>query len=383
MRWLWKSRLKLILVIIGFVLIALLAITIWLASSDTAPTEYLNELPGELQPYAEEFKAIKQLQTQNPEAAGEKANRLIERLPEAYRRWATLAFEAGISDIAFYGRVIDQYGRPIEGAEVSYEAGGKFLGAGSGFGGIKTDATGRFKIEAKGGHLTIQNIKHPDIMFAAPDPEGARGTSDMYFTQMTFWDYPRTVGNSLNDLVWRDYTKENPYVFDVWRIEHREKVLRAAVFGGVVPPDGSVYTLDLSQSKLRDRVIRSKSDKGHLLVTCMRKLTMEHYQDYDDWQITLTPVQGGIQPTDDRYLNLAPETGYQSSITVGWTLGDSDYRHSLPNQRYYFTAHDGQVYGSLYVNFMPFQREEFCDIEINYKVNLQGSRHLYAESQYR
>lgn len=376
-----QTRQKLILLVLGFVVVlALLSTVIWYASSNNKILgESIEKLPPELQPYSEEFEAIRQLQKQNPKAAEEKTNHLIEQLPAAYRRWAALAFEAGISDIAFYGKVIDQYGKPVEGAVVSYEAGGKFLGAGSGFGGIKTDVSGMFKIDARGGHLTIQNIKHPDIMFVAPDPEGPRGAPDMYFTQMMFWDYPRTVNNQLNDLVWRDYTEANPYVFDVWRIEHREAVKKGYP-SWVYPTDGTIHTLDFEQTEAH---VKNRLPDGHLDVSCVRKPTMEHYQDYGDWQITLTPVNGGIQPTDDRYLNLAPETGYQSSVTVGGTLGDASYQPSLMNQRYYFMAYDGRVYGSLYVNFIPFRREEFCDIEINYKVNLHGSRHLYAESKYR
>ena len=102
---------------------------------------------------------------------------------------------------------------------------------------------------------------------------------------------------------------------------------------------------------------------------------MSDHLDKLDWQVSITPVDGGIMTTDDLYMNLAPENGYMPSLTVDMNTASPDYQDVLGDQRYYFTSQNGQVYGALFVYYEP-HRKDHCKITIEYKVNLNGSRNL-------
>ncbi len=41
-------------------------------------------------------------------------------------------------------------------------------------------------------------------------------------------------------------------------------------------------------------------------------------------------------------MNLAPETGYQSSLNIVMRKGSESYKHKLLNKRYYFTTDNGK-----------------------------------------
>jgi len=106
------------------------------------------------------------------------------------------------------------------------------------------------------------------------------------------------------------------------------------------------------------------------------KLTVP--KDYGDWIFTISSIDGGIQKTNDLYLNKAPDSGYQSSIKIKMDYGSDKYMPSLFNQRFYFYTQSGKVYGSMLVNFKPHRkfRGNECGIEIQYKMNPTGSKNL-------
>jgi hypothetical protein len=113
---------------------------------------------------------------------------------------------------------------------------------------------------------------------------------------------------------------------------------------------------------------------------------MAYVEDYGDWSVTISPVNGGgIQETDDLYMNMAPKTGYLPSLTIDRRIGSSSYLPALLNKRYFFTSNDGQDYGSLYVHYEPFAREDIdgCIIRFSWKLNTTGSRSLEIKKKKR
>ncbi|WP_303909238.1 hypothetical protein [Thiohalomonas denitrificans] len=66
--------------------------------------------------------------------------------------------------ITMYGKVVDQHGRPVVGARVNLiVAGGGTFAPGTGPTFYKTDAEGRFKVQAKGSQIQISSIEHPEV----------------------------------------------------------------------------------------------------------------------------------------------------------------------------------------------------------------------------
>lgn len=283
-----------------------------------------------------------------------------------YQRWHTTLFFgylAAVTDIEFYGKILDQNDDPVANAEVSYFIGGQFLAAGAGSGVAVTDENGVFFIYGEGANIVVQAITGDRIDYNSSTPDFQ----------------PLLSGGRNPDLIiwkWKEYTSDNPYVFKAWRVQEYGNV-KTGRDGYPLFPDGRIYTYNGIDRKRRKRWSEVEIGNGYLRVSCDRE-PMADPNDYKDWRVTLAPIEGGIQKTDDIYMNIAPEGGYLDSITEGRSVQSGDYQPSLTNQRYFFTAMSGKYYGSLFVHYDPHFRNEQCNVAISYKINLDGSRNLAA-----
>ncbi len=331
------------------------------------------ETAEEIAPQLRELKAIQQLEQTNPELAKKQLDTMMESAPSSkLKRWYNIGFKAAVTDVIFYGKVIDQHGKPVDGAKVTYLVEGQFLAAGSGQGWTLTDNQGMFLIEGEGAKITVQDIIHPQINYNPP---------------LTTKNSILTAGRNVPDriVLWKKYTADNPYLFKAWWVEEFENVL-AGWTRESLPPDGTVFTYNVLGKKKRRRIPWVEGEVGgHFRFSCERS-EMSKHRDYKDWKVTITPVDGGIQQTDDIYQNVAPETGYQPSFVLEQLKSSPDYQHQIINQRYFFYANNGASYGSLFVRINPHRFRSGvgeCKIVVSYKINLNGSRNLAVkETQY-
>jgi hypothetical protein len=335
--------------------------------------ERINSDP-ELAPFVGEIEDIKKLSKKDPEAAEARAKNLVSRLPEKYRRQLDFGFKAGMLPINFYGKIVDQNGLPVVRAKVIYETTGAFLAPGRGMGFVFTDDQGRYEIHSEGGKLKLAGIVHPFavLYFQRSRSPGYSGPNKR--SKMVYGGQPR---QGANDLLWTDTSPSKPHVFTAWRVDRYEDVLSGGM-DGQMKPDGSLYTFDFDRKNRFGEVIpfAVEGDKGgYLHVTCSRS-PIENIKDWQDWEVTISVVDGGIQLTDDYYLNLAPEMGYSQSLTIEQRKDSQDYQPELLGKRFYFTAKSGQVYGSLYATIEPHLKPEQCRVVLSYKINENGSRNL-------
>lgn len=335
------------------------------------------EVDPELEPFVEDIKEIKELSKTEPEKAEENGEALLAQLPEKYKRYIEFGFDSAIAPVAFYGKIVDQYGEPVEGAKVGYMVHGRFLARGKGYGYAQTDGQGRFEIHGEGANIELTGVKHPNINFRFPEnASGARYGSAI--ARMTFYDVSPEMGRTVPLL--SDTSQEKPYVFTAWRVEKYEQVIIGSE-SLYIPPDGRTYTIDFNEKQDIHRFIREGLSEGHLRISCERE-PMKDYGDRVNWKIILEPVAGGIQQTDDLYLNLAPESGYQRSLTIKMQKGSPDYKPELTEQRYFFTANNGQIYGSLFVSIMPHSKLDRCRFAVReFKINSNASRNLALKSR--
>lgn len=275
-------------------------------------------------------------------------------------RWYYFGFRAAVTDVVFYGKVIDQDDKPVSEARVLYFISGQFMAAGAGSGFTLTDEQGRFRIQGEGAKIVVQTITGSQIDYNTPTPE-----------KVPYLSGGRNPKLIIED--WDKYTSDDPYVFKAWRVEKYENV-KKGYDGYSLLPDGSIYTYDPFDRDRGNRWHDGETD-GLIRVSCERG-EMAHGRDFQDWRITLTPVDGGIQLTDDIYMNIVPDNGYQPALSIEQQLSSPDYQRSVINQRYFFTAHHGKYYGGLFVHYTPHFRNDQCDIEISYKINLDGSHNL-------
>jgi len=276
---------------------------------------------------------------------------------------------SSLPDIKFYGRVIDQYGDPVEDAKVFFEATNTYLSEGGGRGRIATDRNGRFEIDSIGASLVLGGVGHPEIDGAYYQSSNLDATRDMIFNTSD-----DAYGRYEN---WKRYaSSNNPYVIHVWRLGKYDGAMKGSL-SAYPNLDGREYTLNLSGKDYNTKVSDGVK-QGDFIISCTRKTTMTAVKDYGDWTFTISSIDGGIQKTNDLYLNKAPGNGYQSSIKIKMEYGSDKYMPSLFNQRFYFYTQSGKVYGSMLVNFKPHRkfRGNECGIEIQYKMNPTGSKNL-------
>jgi hypothetical protein len=270
------------------------------------------------------------------------------------------------SSVHFHGRVIDQFGQGVANARVHMVVSGHWLSHSTGRTFFRTDANGHFKVKAKGHNVSILDVQHPkvaDVFFRNHSDGRKEGARPLWASDQ--W------GRENN---WRSYEeKEQPLIIHVWRAVTFEKVKRRP----------GAYHIPLTG----ERMLFDNS----LKVTCNRaapdNLSQSQYHEYigkygyGDWSVTLAPVKGGIQETEDLYLNEAPESGYAPKIKVSMNKSDADYAHQVyPKRHYYYHAKDGKVFGSLEIAFEPYAKKDKCVLITKAKYNPNGSRNLAIQT---
>jgi hypothetical protein len=101
-------------------------------------------------------------------------------------------------------------------------------------------------------------------------------------------------------------------------------------------------------------------------------------QQDDYWEVTLTAGEGGgLVLTDSPHANLAPESGYQKSLTIKST--DQDNPWDRPVRRAYYRGKNGEEYAAfrLVLNLGNIKTGDWIEISLaDLRINPNGSRNL-------
>ena len=306
----------------------------------------------------------------------EKTYQILEQLPPEYKglkRQYQIALST-LPNITFYGRIIDQYGQPVRGAKVRYSGTNTYLSAGAGRGQVVTNTDGFFEIDTEGAALNLGAIFHPDIEYAYQKDSGVGGEISQAMLKSTKYFLSQQDKNGIY-ATWRNHTeKDKAYIIHAWRLGEYGGAIEGGVSFGL--HTGKMYTINLTHADKHKRISEGLHD-GDLRITCTRP-HIESYYDTGNWSVSIVPVNGGIVETDDLYMNLAPVSGYQAKLEINMHKDNPNYQKALLNKRYYITLNNGQKYGSLFVNIMPFVsiEDDACSIQITSKINPTGSRNL-------
>ncbi len=301
-------------------------------SEQKARVERVNDWLDKLQTEREVYEQIKD----TPEEKA-KSNKYWDKM--------RVITQAQLEDIEFYGVIVDQHGDPIPLVEIRYNAQSGYMAKGTGHQTTRADLDGRFVIKGVvGAGLSVNEMYQPAYVFELDHVKD-------------FDNHQRFPDSQL----WAEYSNsDTPYVFKGWKIEDYGRIEKELV-RYYFYPDGREYSIDLTNKK------KQKYDgagHGSFDVSFTRKK--------ENWQLTLSAPNGGFFESDDVYMNLAPEEGYQETVV----LEDTYHRKRLVLKKQYYLKSQSGEYARVIMEIRPYFNKEKSFIKMDYSINLSGTRGL-------
>jgi len=251
--------------------------------------------------------------------------------------------------ITFYGKVVDEDGKPLAGAKVS------LVVVTSHFAENRTDQEPVALETDQSGNFTLTGVTAYAIDEISIQKHGYE------LSQKAKRGYKF---GSIPD----DYKPDsaNPVVFKMWKHQHPEPLIVGSKFYGVIP-DGQPNTIDFLQQKKKDGI----SPPGDIVVRINRPANLQPGTRFD-WSFSIESIDGGVIHTEDDFLYRAPILGYQKKYDFKMSATNS-YRYS--NQQFYLKSRNGQVYGRLTVEVIPDYKDQGV-FNVQYFINTNGSQNL-------
>ena len=301
---------------------------------------------------AEAFKA--NLATNPPLSRNDTSN-MMAAIEHAYRQgeldkgvaMAEMMTLADNQSQDFYGKIIDQYGQPVAGADVALNINLDFGRGGSQK--TQTDADGLFKfIGIRGRSLNI-----------VPEKKGFQIEGH---------------GLGLKGVNGPETSLSNREVYTMWKLKGPEPMIHDQKRYNF-KPDNRIYTIDLLSKKMAE----GTNDIGDFLVQIQRPPQIKPRENFE-WSFTMTAIGGGlIEVTNDDYVNEAPAKGYQPQYKLNMTPANPKWRGWNGEETFYLKSRDGKVYGHFHIRIDPVSRDG-SSLEIESYVNPAGSRNLEFDS---
>lgn len=243
----------------------------------------------------------------------------------------------------FYGKVVDQYGKPVADAEVTANI--ELVRGAGGTQSTRTGANGLFQFTGlRGESLGITPQKNGfQIEGHGLGRKGQNG--------------PETG-------------PDNRAIFIMWKLKGPEPMIHDSKFYKV-NSDGSESTIDF----LNRKMISGTNAPGDLLVWVQRPAQIKPHENFE-WSFGMTAIGGGfIEVTNDDYLNEAPTSGYEPQYTFNMTPANPKWRGWNGQETFYLKSRDGKVYGHFQIKINPVYRDG-ASLEIESYINPSGSRNL-------
>jgi hypothetical protein len=282
--------------------------------------------------------------------------------PEAANRGEKEKFEANPNDvlafakelmkpISFWGKVIDQYGNPVVGADVSWGANNNLDPNKSGTRGQATsDANGLFSIASHGISLSVEVAKSG--YHRVPTAMGGKRGSYGGFSNA------ERLGNTDSPMG----TKDDPAIFVLQKMGETVSLVHISERSIKTAKDGSPVQVNLETGQT--------TGEGDLKVQCWTNDQSKDAQGHYNWKCILTVPGGGLVERNERFAFEAPSEGYQESVE----LTPSPEKWASNIERQYFVKLADNRYAR--INFrMRTGGEHFFVIE-SYFNPTPGSRNL-------
>jgi len=277
-------------------------------------------------------------------------------------------------NVNFYGRVVDQHGDPVDGTQLEL----KILSYPDSF--IEYLKTGREQIKN-----TFNITTDANGMFSVEKKEGIslsieRMTKDGYVTPnrgiQTYFVYSN-LSSGKDSSMYHSADQSRPVVYEIWKKGATEPLIKTGAEFIIEPEKGinEVYYRMKPSEKPSPQPVPGWDIKvsGQNIPSPDPKRQRDDY-----WEVTLTAGEGGgLVLTDSPHANLAPETGYQKSLTIKST--DQDNPWDRPVQWAYYRGTNGGEFAAFRLGIDIGSKKTGSRIYVNLadlRINPNGSRNL-------
>ena len=255
--------------------------------------------------------------------------------------------------IDFYGKLEDQFGKPVVGAEIT---GSTIIYNGTKTGSTRvtatSDASGLFEIHAgKGESLGVIPKKEGYALATT-----AVGFRYSHLDQNYFVPDPNS-----------------PVVMKMWKLQGSEPLLSIGQTFKFRYTDNSV-NFDL----LTGKIVPSGGDITMILNRSPGVISGRTRQ---DWGVEIQAVQGGLIESsgDERVTYWAPESGYQPSYSFTMSTNPPNKWHGGWGATFYIKSRNGQMYSKVNVGVSINQNpDDYVWVEFRGVANTNGSRNWEA-----
>jgi hypothetical protein len=180
-----------------------------------------------------------------------------------------------------------------------------------------------------------------------------------------------------DSMMYHSPDKFQPVVYELWKKGETEPLIKTGAMLMIEPEKGI--------NKIYYRMTPTGKPLPHPMPGWDIKLTGKNIhapesgkQQDDYWEVTLTAGEGGgLVLTDSPHANLAPEAGYQSSLTIKSTDQKSSWER--PVRRAYYRGKGGEKYAAFRIE-LSFgsvnNKGAFYARLADLRINPNGSRNL-------
>jgi len=258
--------------------------------------------------------------------------------------------QANDADIVFYGRLEDQFGNSVAGANVNFSIGHEDLsGAGEKRGQTTSDSNGFF---------TISGYKGADLGIMPAKAGYTLATTSTYFKYSHL-----NVQYFVPDA-------NNPTVIKMWKLQGAGHLISFNI-QTYIPVDNIPVALDLQTGQQ----VKSGGD----IVVRIQSSTKPSVREEYDWQVAIQMAAGGIIESNGLGLQKmfeAPESGYEPEFDLSFQKGTQQWTSRLIDG-FYFTSRSGQSYGKMAISIITDRiRNGSVPVTLNGYLNPAGSRNL-------
>jgi hypothetical protein len=254
--------------------------------------------------------------------------------------------------IDFYGKLEDQFGNPVAGAEIKGNI-RVINGTRQSTDWLTTtsDVDGLFQFHGKGQDIGMM-----------PSKQGyALASTGTLFKYSRMEDHPYVSDAN------------NPTVIKMWKLQGAEPLLSI----------NQQYKLGYTPTPVCFDLLAEKivPEGGDVKITVSRPAGIVSGSSPQDWSLKIEAVNGGLQDSDgqEAITYAAPEGGYQPGETFTMSTSSNTWYQAV-HAGFFFTSRNGQVYGKLGVSFhINSQPDGLMTVSFGGVANTNGSRNLEGD----